>query len=252
MTNSMTSLLKLLTFSGKDKDWRIWSRRFLALSTEKGFNKILDGTENIPSDTEVLDTTSNDTDIKTKIKARTANRKAYSYLMMTCTESASFNAIDEARTNDHPNGNARQAWTNLNELYEPKDQTTEIELMTEFAAMTLGENQKPSEFFSKIQYIKQRMKTVKHDLKESQIIAQTISTLLDVYSDYKAVLTSRLKDTMKPLTLKELKALLMSAYKEKYPTNTNTKSSDGTAFIATGNNYDSSRPSGKYSKGYKG
>ena len=44
--------IKIIEFSGKDKDWKIWSRKFLAQASYKGYRNLLTGTEIIISATE--------------------------------------------------------------------------------------------------------------------------------------------------------------------------------------------------------
>ena len=43
---------EVIEFSGKDKDWKIWSRKFLAQANRKGYKKLLSGATAIPTESE--------------------------------------------------------------------------------------------------------------------------------------------------------------------------------------------------------
>ena len=44
--------IKIITFSGKDNDQKIWLQKFLAQANHKGYMNLLTATENILSETE--------------------------------------------------------------------------------------------------------------------------------------------------------------------------------------------------------
>ena len=69
--------------------------------------------------------------------------------MLACTDNASFSAIDEARTKDLEEGDEQRAWKNLLDIYKPKDQTTEVELLTYFQELQMSSTEKPDTYFPK-------------------------------------------------------------------------------------------------------
>ena len=44
--------IKFIEFTGKDKEWKLWSRKFLAEANRKGYKKLLSGAEAIPTKSE--------------------------------------------------------------------------------------------------------------------------------------------------------------------------------------------------------
>ena len=44
--------IKIIEFMGKEKDWKIWSRKFLAQANKKGYKKLLSGAKAIPTESE--------------------------------------------------------------------------------------------------------------------------------------------------------------------------------------------------------
>ena len=86
-----------LRFSGKKEDWPRWSTQFLALAQLKRFKKSLLGQETPPNEEEELDEESSDSKIQQKLKARTANDKAYCALTLTCSAAKSFRIVYNAK-----------------------------------------------------------------------------------------------------------------------------------------------------------
>ena len=50
MADSEDKAIRILTFSGKEEDWRMWSAKFMAKARLRGFDTILEGVVIAPSD----------------------------------------------------------------------------------------------------------------------------------------------------------------------------------------------------------
>ena len=74
--------IRVIPFSGNEKDWRMWSRKFLAISTVRKFRTVLLGQKSVPKYNEKLDP---NVDVG-KLKAREANDDSYSLLMLCCDD----------------------------------------------------------------------------------------------------------------------------------------------------------------------
>ena len=232
---SSKELLTKLSFSRETKDWRIWSECFKAYANNHGYLGILEGTTDVPKHYEKLDTMK-DTE---KILARKLNNRAYSDLLLSCANNSSFGIIQTSKTADLPAGDAKLAWDNLVTNFQPSDQTTRMELLTEFYKLKLEDVEGPEKYFSEMAYLKQRFQTVKYNLEDDDIICKTVTELPEQYKSYKPVLIQRMKDTMNPLTLKELQALLRTEY--RIGEHKESKDSGDTAMVA-----------GKFKKQFKG
>ena len=44
--------IQVIEFSGKKDDWNIWSQKFLARSSKRGYKSLIDGTTKIPKQSE--------------------------------------------------------------------------------------------------------------------------------------------------------------------------------------------------------
>jgi hypothetical protein len=95
-------------FSGKRTDFVMWAARFMSYAQFKGFDDILYGYKNmiIPSKDEELDK-KDDAEL---ILIRKLNGLAMSALHSACRNHVSFNAINNAISEDVPQGDAHQAY----------------------------------------------------------------------------------------------------------------------------------------------
>ena len=100
--------MKTTPFSGEQADWNKWSRTFMAKANIRGFKTILTGKLVVP------DEEAEDYDELLRL-----NDLAYAELMMACQTDACFGIIDNARSNEMPDGDARKAWRDLSEKFEP-------------------------------------------------------------------------------------------------------------------------------------
>ena len=98
----------------------------MCLKFAKKYRNILTGKQKIPPE---------DEDIKTdeEKKARAANERAYSGLILSCNDEVSFGIVEAAVTKELPNGSATKAWEDLNSKYDPKTGTNKTQLQKEFA-----------------------------------------------------------------------------------------------------------------------
>ena len=86
-------------------------------------------------------------------KAREANEKAYSDLILSCTNEVSFGLVEGAITDDNPSGDSALAWKELNEEYDPDVGTALANLKREFAQSKLDVEQKPEEWIRSLEKI---------------------------------------------------------------------------------------------------
>ena len=95
---SEEKLIWIISFSGKRGDWRVWSRKFLAVAEKRGYKKVLTGV--------LLLTSTSSTENKQ------LGVNAYNDLLLAMTETISFGLVDESKSAICPDGDARKAWEN--------------------------------------------------------------------------------------------------------------------------------------------
>src|SRR5210317_1786173 len=110
--------VRIVSFSGKQSDWRKWSLNFLANASVQGYKDILLGKTVAPTDSEDLDPMTDEG--KAKLKLREKNKEAYNALVLSCDDEVSLGAIETATSPDYEEGDAKKAWENLLEIYQPR------------------------------------------------------------------------------------------------------------------------------------
>ena len=130
--------VRVIPFSGKVEDWRLWSAKFLAKAHVKGYREILLGVTkipNLPAPAAAGSTTAPTPLTEEELKIRHLNEVAYSELVMSIGDTAAgqvaFELVDSAKTTLLPFGDVSIAWTRLGLKYEPKTATSRLILKKE-------------------------------------------------------------------------------------------------------------------------
>ena len=97
--------IQILPFIGKESDWQIWLRKFLATASARGYKEVLE-----PVDPNVDATVVN-------------NDNAYNDMLLSINNKVTFGIIDKAKSQVHANGDARLAWSKLKKSMNRKQVT---------------------------------------------------------------------------------------------------------------------------------
>ena len=160
-----TTTIRVLPFSGKEKDWRMWSRKFLAASVAKGYREAVDPIDPL-------------TDAKDD-----ENRKAYSDLMLSMIDETTFGIIDEAKTGLHPDGDARFAWNELKRKFEPKTGFNEVKTKREFNSCFMEIGQDPDEWIHNLIMLQRRLETMGTKISERDVMIHILGNLTEDYEN---------------------------------------------------------------------
>ena len=212
--NKMTSegddkAIRILTFSGKEEDWRMWSAKFRAKASMRGYLEILDGKIVAPDDSQLEASTVTEAMKKTAM----LNCKAYNELVLSCVDETCFAIIDEAKTSDHKYGDAKLAWDSLCLKFEPDTGTELVRLKKEYSSMMMkSASQDPDEYITKLENYRNKMKRepFKHEISDEDFFIHVINTLPKEYESIVETLERKLGKGK--LTLKTLKTELRSKY----------------------------------------
>ena len=120
--------IRIISFSGKRNDWRVWSRKFLAVAEKRGYKKVLTGTTTI---------TSSSTDEEKQLGIN-----AYNDLLLSMSESISFGLVDESTSATCPDGDAAKAWKKLKSRYESQTSASKVKIMGQLHASRLTKRNK--------------------------------------------------------------------------------------------------------------
>ena len=86
------------------------------------------------------------------------NVNEYSNLMLACQDDVTFGIIEESVSTDFPGGDARLAWKNLFNKFEPNTGAMKVQLKSKCQKMKLVDpDEDPDPWMSKMELIKRRL-----------------------------------------------------------------------------------------------
>jgi hypothetical protein len=143
--------IRVITFSGKKKDWTAWEEKFLAKSKRRGYKDVLLGKITIPKSTENLDPA--DPDEEKLIAIQELNESGYTDLILSMdTEISSgkvaFNIVWNSKSKDYEDGNIKVAFKNLRLKYAPQNAPSLAKLHKSFNGASLKKNVDPDVFIT--------------------------------------------------------------------------------------------------------
>jgi hypothetical protein len=100
---------------------------------------------------------------------------------MSCDKEVSFGIVDEAVTEDLPDGDLKKAWDNLNNKYQPKTKAALTKLKSEFHKTVLGNRQDPDEWISDLERKRWRLKEMKAPVNDVNFLIHLITNLTEEY-----------------------------------------------------------------------
>ena len=140
--------IRIVAFSGKSKDYRMWAARFMAGAHVKKYHQCLledfSEKEIVKRKLMAEPKSEGESDVEAKrriqeeIKAGISDDeidmvvRAYADLMLACSEEISFGIVFNAKSTIFPEGDAYLAWTRLKRKYEPSTNAQKIMLRREF------------------------------------------------------------------------------------------------------------------------
>ena len=122
--------IRIVQFSGKKKEWRMWSKQFLAVAGKRYYKDIIDGNETVPEKSETLYLTT--VEGKRKMKARKVKENGYHDLILANQNPVAFNLVEKATSTDLPDGDSKMAWDSLKQKYESKTPSTMVSLSDQY------------------------------------------------------------------------------------------------------------------------
>src|SRR5210317_644145 len=218
---------KTIPFSGKQSDWRIWQSKFLSNASSKGYRQILEGKVEVPNDSTEIDI---NTDAgKKQQKLRDKNREAFNDLIFSCNDEVSIGAIEAATSDDYEEGNARQAWKNLLEIYQPQMMTNKTALFKEFTNSALSDSSKNLDIWiDELENIRKRLKLVGIEKTDEEMVMHILNNLPKEYDMLMSILEHEVNSPNTTLSLSRLRVEVRAVYQRLELTN---KSDNDEAYV---------------------
>ena len=162
--------IRILEFSGKKSDWKIWSRKFLAKGNLRGYKNLVVGTTKVPTSSayETACGQSNPTPAHTKIiETYKLSIKAFEDLILsingeTKAGRVAFDLVDQCCIDANPDGDPSLAWNRLVQKYKPRTAPSYIKLKRQFANSKLEDAaDAPDDWITMLEGLKMEMNKVK-------------------------------------------------------------------------------------------
>ena len=211
--------IKVLKFTGKESEWDHLSEKCIALARSRGFAGILLGTGQAPNADEDIDRKKNDggyelteAERKEKKRLRQANGNAYINLQLSCEE-LPFDMVSLAKTEELPDGCARDAWERLTSEYDLTEGEDKITLLSMFQQNQLEDvRTNITVWLTSMAIQVNKLKKLNHVLDEEYQITHILASLPREYSsDVEQVKVDR-RTSSALITMDEVKKRLEEHY----------------------------------------
>ena len=211
--------IKVLKFTGKESEWDHWSEKFVALARARGFAGILLGTEQATNADEDIDRKKTDgsyelteAERKEKKRLRQANGNAYINLQLSC-EDLPYDLVSLAKTEELPDGCARDAWERLTSEYDLTEGEDKITLLTMFQQNQLEDvRTNITVWLTSMAIQVNKLKKLNHVLDEEYQITHILASLPREYSSVVEQVKIDRRTSSALITMDEVKKRLKERY----------------------------------------
>ena len=221
MVGISEKFIRVVAFSGKSKDYRMWAARFMAGAHVKRYQQCLveDFSEREIVRRKMLAEPKKEEETTAQAKARIEKDvkegiteedvdmvvRAYADLMLACSEELSFGIVFNAKSTIFPDGDAYLAWQRLKRKYEPSTNAQKIMLQREFHQSHLtGITKNPDDWIEELEILRARLETLEVIISDEDLILQVLEGLPKDYDMIVTLLNARYKvDDLDVSTLRE-------------------------------------------------
>ena len=211
--------IKVLKFEGKESEWERWSEKFIALARARGFAGILLGTEQAPNADKDIDRKKadgsyelTDAERKEKKRLRQANGNAYINLQLSC-EDLPYDLVSLAKTEELPDGCARDGWERLTSEYDLTEGEDKITLLTMFQQNQLEDvRTNITVWLTSLAMQVNKLKKLHHVLDEEYQITHILASLPREYSSVVEQVKIDRRTSSTLITMDEVKKRLKERY----------------------------------------
>jgi hypothetical protein len=202
--------IRVLSFSGKTKDWQMWEAKYAARARAKGWFKVMNGEQAVPAHDVVL----TDTQVVQQ-RAREYNEAGYADLLLSMEDEVSFNVVNEARTTELPDGSLSKAWKALHDKYAPTTKSELVELKKEFMSLSISSGEDPEEFISQLEAKNRKIKNIEsaRAMSDEDVLIHAVACLPSEYDHLVSDFSKRIGASTNALTIDGLKSELREVYR---------------------------------------
>ena len=193
--------IRIISFSGKRADWRVWSRKFLAVAEKRGYKKILTGALELSS--------------TSSAEEKQLGVNAYNDLLLAMNESISFGLVDESKSSVCPDGDAAKAWKKLMKRFESQTSASKVKIMGQLHASRLTKKTKdPEVWISELEILRSRLAEMGTTVDDEALILHILNNLPSEYDNVVENLEERVDSVINPLGLEDVRQKLSEKYEK--------------------------------------
>ena len=201
--------IRVLEFDGKETSWTMWQAKYQARARTKGWIKVLLGKETPPKFDKVIDIS---TALgKTEEKLCEVNEQGYSDLLLSMEDEIAFGLVDEAKTNDQPDGDLHTAWKALVAKYQPATVNALVQLKQELMNCVMSSGENPEEYVQRVETLNRKVKSI-DAAKAMDVDSLLIHVCGNAPEEYDHIMPNLQKRIGQGLTIADLKADMKVIY----------------------------------------
>ena len=204
--------IRVVAFSGKSKDYRMWAARFMAAAQVKKYHRCL--IEDFSKQVVVKKEGESGGDGGSSQELTEAQiemvMRAYTDIMLACSDEVSFGIVFNSKSIVFPEGDAYMAWDRLRQKHEPNSSAYEVMLRKSFHQSRLKKTEDPDEWIEELDIIRYRLGGLGVQISEEELVLQIIEGLPSMYDSLVVLLNGR--NNKGELTLIELREKLKTFY----------------------------------------
>ena len=188
----------------------MWLKRFMAFAASKKYGGILSGRVIVPKVKKLMDTGGKEDSKLTEILER--NIRAYADIVLAMKNRTDHLELMKCKTEDWPEGNARQAWETLRNKYLPTHGLELVAILVEYNEKRLRSvHCSPDVFIVELGSVRARLVELKTDVSDNAFLLKIVTSLLHEYESVVEYLTRKISH--EEVNLQELKDKLLQKYR---------------------------------------
>ena len=202
--------IRIVAFSGKSKDYRMWVARLMAGAHVKKYQQCLVedfskreivkrkmlAEPKLEGETEVEAKKRIQKDIEEGLTEEEVEMvvRAYADLMLACSEEISFGIVFNSKSTIFPEGDAYLAWQQLKRKYEPSTNAQKIMRRRELHQSRLTSTTKsPDDWIEELEIIRAWLEALGVIIEDNDLVLQVLEGLPKEYDMIVALLNTRYK-----------------------------------------------------------
>ena len=183
--------IRIIAFSGKQNDWRVWSQKFLAVAEKRGYRKVLTGALTLTS--------------TSSAEEKQLGINAYNDLLIAMTENISFGLVDESKSSVYPDGDAAKAWKKLMKRLESQTSASKVKIMGQLHASRLTKKTKDLEvWISELEILRSRLAEMGTIVDDEALILHILKNPPSDYNNVVENLEEQVDSVINPLGFEDV------------------------------------------------